>query len=231
MEHCTWADARKSGGSISWAWEGWLPMGMLTLITGEHSIGKSALALRIAASFVRGDNWPDGTSYRGDTGCVLWCESDGTQAVHLERATTWGLPLDRLWSPLPDQLLPVSLYDDRHRGVIMALAREPYVRLVVVDSLQTACGRQEQLYVSATRFLAELAYFTGKPVLLTYHGMLHSDAIERITPVIWVLTPFIPASSWRRLACIKSPLRPISVSWDMTIGDGGVVFKPVLASP
>ena len=46
----TWADLDTLIGPVAWAWEGWLPEGMLTLIVGQFCEGKSQLVLTVMAS-------------------------------------------------------------------------------------------------------------------------------------------------------------------------------------
>ena len=41
--------------SVEWLWEGFIPRGMVTIITGEEGLGKSQLALKIAAMFSAGE--------------------------------------------------------------------------------------------------------------------------------------------------------------------------------
>jgi len=53
----SWADLGNILGPIEWAWEGWLPKGMLTILASESGIGKSALGLRVCASFLSGVDW------------------------------------------------------------------------------------------------------------------------------------------------------------------------------
>ena len=52
---------------LQWLWEGRLPRGKLVTLDGDPSVGKSTLAVDIAARISRGEPWPDGASCkRGD---------------------------------------------------------------------------------------------------------------------------------------------------------------------
>jgi putative DNA primase/helicase len=44
--------------SVSWAWEGLVPMGKLSLMTGDPGVGKSLVALQVAAMMTRGQTCP-----------------------------------------------------------------------------------------------------------------------------------------------------------------------------
>lgn len=47
---------------LEWAWEGMIPFGKLTLLTGEPGVGKSLVALQVAAMVTRGLVRPPGIS-------------------------------------------------------------------------------------------------------------------------------------------------------------------------
>jgi putative DNA primase/helicase len=159
----TWADLDSLIGPIQWRWKNWLPQGMLTIIAGELGVGKSIMALRIAACFLRGDPWPDGTPYTGETGAVLWCEAEAAQAINLSRAKAWGLPLDRIYTPFEDPMVDILLDDPNHREAIATVARREEVLLIVVDSLRGATRGDENSSetIAITKWLAELARDTG----------------------------------------------------------------------
>lgn len=56
--------------SVKWLWNGFIPRGMVTVLTGEEGLGKSQLMLKIASRFTQGfwgDEHPDG---RGPGGLV-----------------------------------------------------------------------------------------------------------------------------------------------------------------
>ena len=56
---------------ISWLWPGRIAAGSLVTIDGESGLGKSVLALDVAANVTRAGQWPDGT----------WCEEPGDVAI------------------------------------------------------------------------------------------------------------------------------------------------------
>jgi putative DNA primase/helicase len=43
---------------VDWAWDGMVPMGKLSLITGDPGVGKSLVALQVAAMMTRGESIP-----------------------------------------------------------------------------------------------------------------------------------------------------------------------------
>ena len=110
----TWADMDKILKPITWAWDGWLANGFLTILASESGMGKSGLLLRICGSFLCGDDWPDGQQFEHEIGGVLWCEAEAAQALNLERAKAWGLPVNQIYCPLGDTLEDINL-DNRDR--------------------------------------------------------------------------------------------------------------------
>jgi len=240
----TWAKMAEQVGPVAWEWAGWLPAGLLTLLVGESGAGKSMVALRIAASYLIGWPWPDGTEFDGSKGGqILWVEAEAAQALNLSRAQGWGLPCEHILSPLANPLDDVNLYDAGHRRAIEELARGEDVRLIVVDSLSEACGGREKAedMMPVVLWLSKLARDVGKPALLLHHlrkrGLLDTGdkiALDRVrgstvivqpARVVWALD--IPNSSQpdnRRLSVIKSNLARFPTSIGLTVGDSGPVF-------
>jgi putative DNA primase/helicase len=237
----TWADVEGLLGPITWAWKPWLPIGMLTILAGESGAGKSALALRLAGCFLRGDPWPDKTAYKGETGLILWCEAEAAQAVNLDRAKKWGLPLDQILTPT-DPLEDVKLDNPDHFNSIYAAAFRPDVRLIVVDSLRGANSRDENSSdtMGMVQKVAGLARDSGKPILLTHHlrkksifdtdsveleRLRGSSAIVQTARLVWALdVPDPTAKNWKRLQVVKSNLAKFPEPVGMTIDDQGVKF-------
>ena len=253
----TWADMEGLIGPVAWDWPGWLPRGFLTILAGEAGLGKSTLALRLCACYLRGDDWPDGTP-GADTGrdkAVLWCETEAAQALNRERARAWGLPLERILTPL-GPLEDVSIDAPAHRAAIARAARQPEVRLVVVDSFSGTGGRSENSSAShmAVRWLAALARDTGKAVLLLHHlrkrslldaaagQTAHKVSLERlrghssiVQPARVVLALDAPnpyRETYKRLSVIKSNLGPFPQPLGFWVAGGGQArFAPALPAP
>jgi putative DNA primase/helicase len=234
----TWAEMLERIGPVAWEWDSWLPSGFLTIVAGEPGQGKSVLCLRIAASYLLGVTWPDGTSFTKDKGAVLWCEAEAAQALNLERAKAWGLPLERIYTPLDDPLADIQLDIPEHQQVVKSLAGQAEVRLIVVDSLRGIHRGDENSSASMeiVKWLAELARDTGKPILLTHHlrkrGILDvgdkvtldrirgSSAIIQAARMVWAIDAPDPGEEVaKRLSVIKSNLARFPDPIGFTIGD------------
>ena len=241
-EYTTWDDMAGVIDPIEWAWRKWLPYGMLCIVAGSPATGKSTLALYIARVFIEGCRWPDGTPYKGGTGSVVWAEAEAAQAINLQRARDWGLPLDRLLTPLSDPLEDINLGDPEHLKSLTQKALLDDVRLVVVDSLRGSHRLDENssLTIEVVHRLAKLAQLSEKPVLLLHHlrkqGKLDgseitidrlrgSSAIVQPARVIWAIdTPDLRNPAVHRLKPIKNNLAPLAQAIGFTISATGIHF-------
>ena len=232
----TWADLEGILGPIEWHWQGWLAPGFFHLLAGQTGAGKSALALRVAACYLKAWPWPSGAAYAGQASKVLWLECESAQALNLQRAKDWGLPLENLICPLKN---PLDTLDwRRHQKAILEAASLDGVGLIVLDSLSGANGgrldENSQTMLQLGSWLAKLAQQTGKPVLATHHtrkrGLRDTGApsldrvrgsgtIPQLSRVVWMLDcpkPSDPQSL--RLSVVKSNLaklpKPIGMSFD-----------------
>lgn len=238
-----WAEMNQQIGSLEWVWQDWMLESMLTMIAAASEMGKSIVALRIASCFLTGAPWPDDTPFTGKLGSVLWLEAESAQAINLDRARKWGLPLDRIITPFRDPLADIILADERHKIQIQARAMQPDVRFIVVDSLSGANDRADEnsaVMLNIVKWLSELAKNTGKPILLTHHlhkrGILDGDCIslDRVrgssaivqTPrVVWALDRPDPATpNNTRMAVIKSNVGRKPKPLGMTIDEYGPHF-------
>jgi hypothetical protein len=246
----TWEDLASVVGSIEWDWNGWLARGLPTVAAGEPGTGKSALALRIAATYIKGLPWPDGSLYSGERGAVLWCEAEAGQAIHLERARAWKLPLKKLLTPLSESQTDIYLDDPAHQAAISHMARRADVRLIVVDSLSGANRGEENSadMREVGKWIAELARDVHKPVLVTHHlrkrGLLDgrdkvaldrlrgSTTIAQFARVVWAIdTPNPAEEDHRRLSVIKSNLAKIPAALGLRVAEQGVTFDAAPTMP
>ncbi len=241
----TWEDLRSLVGPVEWDWPLWVPRALLIMIVAALGVGKSLAALAVARTYLLGEDWPDGTPFDGALGCVLWVETEAGEAINLERAERWGLPLERLLTPYRDPLAAVTLTDSTDRAGITEIAQEADVSAVIVDSLSGGNTRDENsaAMLGVTTWLARLARDTGKPVYLTHHVRkarerdhdprfgLTLDMVRGHTSicqparVIWALDfPSGPGSDIRRLHQIKNNLRRFPDPLGMRIDEEGNVL-------
>ena len=243
-EPSTWADLDAVIGPIEWAWQGWLPKGFLTILVGEPGVGKSILALRLCAAFLgTSELWPDSSRYAAEAGSVLWCEAEAAQPLNLERAKSWGLPLDRLVFPFDDPMRDVQLDNPEHRRAIAALIRREDVRFCVIDSLSGASGGDENSSeaLATVHWIAEQARDSGRPILVNHHlrkrGLFDGDdkvtlarvrgysgIVQPARIVLALDTPDPMDEDTKRLSVIKSNLGRFPEPLGLQITEQGVIF-------
>ena len=236
--HSTMRDLENILGPIAWDWPGWLARGFGTLIAAEPGTGKSMLALRVAACFLLGWPWPDGTPYTGERGRVLWCETEAGQAMNLQRAHDWGLPVDQILFPTGNPLDNISLEDPRHLESIRRLSELEDVRLIVVDSFSGSHGKDENDTDAGRviRGVAEIARDNDRPLLITHHlnklyrsnritltNVRGSTAIAQFVRMIWAMDKPDPDKSEAiRMYTIKNNLGPLASEIGLTITANGM---------
>jgi putative DNA primase/helicase len=237
-------------GPIEWQWNQWLASGILAMIASESGEGKSAIALRIAQSFLQGKPWPDGTPFTGEPGKVLWCETEAGHAVNLERALAWDLPLGRIVSPLDDPLHDVMLDNPDHFDALKRAAARDDVRFIVIDSLTGAHNKNERSsddMFPVVKSLASLAQRISKPILLVHHlrkrsifdsldvtldRVRGSSAIVQATRLVWAISrPDLTDDEEKKLHVIKSNIARFPEALGFRIEKSGITFGDPPARP
>jgi hypothetical protein len=153
---------------VAWLWPGRIPLGKVTLLIGDPGLGKSLIALDVAARISRAAPWPE--------------ERVESQATRVEsQNSAAGSPLSTLPSPLPASTLILSAEDDladtirprldacgadsgrvyllpsvadlRHdfKAVRESVERMPDCRLIVVDPLNAYVGPTDTHFQTVVR--------------------------------------------------------------------------------
>ncbi len=239
----SWADLDGLMHGLQWAWPGYWPKGFLTLLGGQQAAGKSMLALWLCRSFLTGEPWPDGASYQGEPGEILWLEAESSQGLNWMRAVAWGLPRERIRTVFDDPLAGFFLDDPNHRKRLTALAWRHEIRAVILDSLSGAHRRSEKDHemLELMTFLADLARDTGKPILASHHPRKRTiiDVGEELTlemfrgsntitqpsrMVLGIDMPDPGRPGVRRLRVLKTNLGVSGPDLGFTIDDAGLHF-------
>jgi len=244
----SYKDLRNSLQPIEWEWKDWLPRGFLTIIAGESGAGKSAVSLRLGACFTDALPWPDGTPCTNN-GHILWCETEASQSVNLDRITKWGISVEKILIPTDNPLEDINLDNPSHRKLILKAASQPGVKALFFDSLSGGHKRDENStrMLELVKFLAALARDRNIPVILIHHlrkkGHLDDNTVEmdrlrgsssilQSARVIWALDDPDSSSGNKRLRVIKSNLgdKPNPIGY--RVDENGVHFgnTPMLIS-
>lgn len=81
---------------IAWLWNGYLPLGKLTLLAGAGGTGKSTLAFSMASIVSTGGYWPDGTRCNVAGNSLIWISEDDPADVIKPRLKAMGAATSRI---------------------------------------------------------------------------------------------------------------------------------------
>lgn len=165
---------------VEWLWQSRIPRGKITVLDGDPGVGKSMLAIALAAHITTGRMWPDGAPCRPGSVMFMYGE-DGvgdTLAPNLDTAGADSdkvLALDSVIGGVTDDGVPILR--DPHLGDIQqieAAVLEHGVALVVIDVLMAFLpdgtdSHKDQDVRKLLRRLKEMAERTGAAVLLLRH--------------------------------------------------------------
>lgn len=168
---------------VEWVWPQRIPRGRLSLLAGDPGIGKSFVALDIAARVSRGGPWPDWPHVTQKPENVLvFSMEDDLQDTIRPRLVAAGADLSRI--SVVDGIMNVpSRRDERvHRRFcipndLRTLHRVIFdlkpLKLIVLDPVMGYCGRGDGTGVSSIHAMlapvAALAARTGVTILGTIH--------------------------------------------------------------
>jgi DNA polymerase III delta prime subunit len=184
---------------IKWLWEGRIPLGKVTLLEGEPGVGKSTLALELAARVSRGAGMPfqKGHLEHKPANVVLFSGDDGLADTVRPRLDSAHADHSHIWSV------------DREIDKDDVAQLKP--TLIILDPLSCyICMSCEQGPVEVLRALGRLAKETGAAILALQS--VGEDLKDNWTPEFYGtprsvlhLTPV--GHGGRRLAVSKSNLR------------------------
>jgi hypothetical protein len=97
VELATAADLIRANATIRWAWDGWLPFGVLAVLASDPGVGKTRFAADLLRRAYHALPWPDGTPATLPKGSkALWVAADNN---HPELGTlpgAFGFPPEAL---------------------------------------------------------------------------------------------------------------------------------------
>lgn len=157
---------------VEWMWEGFIPRGMVTILTGEEGLGKSQLAMKIVAEYSKREEW-GGKNAQDDSpgGLVkLYSAEDPLHQVLAPRVKANGANMRHVFAEGIDiqTFLPDGI-DDIARGI-----EELGISLIVIDPVIAYIGAkhdsnsaQDVRYIM--RKLADLAEVSDTIII----GVMH----------------------------------------------------------
>ena len=219
---------------VPWLWPGWIPEGSVTVLDGNPGVGKTLIALDLAARVSMGRTMPDGRSGLGQPGGVVLVTGDDVKYSVMPRLEVVGADMTRIdHLPRAGDRLPT----DTDFGAIFGAVRAADARLVVLDHLlpivspsATSCTDED--VGSALARLARLAARTRTAVLVTrdLYGGKEDQRIEGIRNISGVWTRLIAGpdpqdgqrSVLRRITSDPSTTSVASLQFAMVVDADGV---------
>jgi len=144
---------------VSWAVDGWLPLGKLTLLSGDPKLGKSFLTLSFASAISTGSHWPnaDGLPTKKGSVIILSSEDDAADTI-VPRIESLGGDLSkfkflrgvRKTAESPE--VPLLLDEDLHH-LETAIRDTGDVSMVSVDPIMAYTGGVDTYKTSEVRAL------------------------------------------------------------------------------
>jgi hypothetical protein len=153
---------------LEWLWPNYVPLGTLGILAGAPKVGKSAVAVDIAARVTTGRPMPDGSE--GVKGCVLMvAPEDGPDGARVRFEAAGG---NLALFGLIGEDTPPSFPDDT--AELEKTIRAHDVRLVVIDNLEAVAAHKVEMNKAkdVTEMLAPLqavAKRTGASILAIEH--------------------------------------------------------------
>jgi putative DNA primase/helicase len=175
--------------AIRWIWNGWLAAGKFHVLAGSPGVGKSTIALALAATITSGGRWPDGT--RAAPGNVLiWSGEDDPADTLVPRLIASGADMARIWvvGDVREGDDRVAFDPARHMGALeLQATRIGGVALVMVDPVVSAVAGDSHKNAEVRRSLqplVDLATRLDCAMLGISHftkGTAGRDPTERVT--------------------------------------------------
>lgn len=165
---------------VEWLWGGYLPKGKLVTLDGDPGLGKSTLALSLAAPVTTGGRWPDGTKCEHPGAVLLLSAEDGLADTVRPRLDAAGADVTKVHAfegiPFTDAdgnvgLMPLTLGNINE---LRSAIRETGAVLLIVDVLMAylpsgSDAHKDQDVRAILSRLTRLADETGCTVVLIRH--------------------------------------------------------------
>jgi hypothetical protein len=233
---------------VNWLWRGRLPMGRLVLLAGDPGIGKSFVALDIAARISTGASWPDSPGCpRDPVNVLVFSIEDDARDTIAPRLKQAGAALDRVC--LVEGIFrrpPIRGTDFKRRfrvpedlpSLRKAILDLYPVKLVVFDPIMAYCGKGDGSGVSSIHAmlapLAEMAMEMAVTVLCTIHlkngagrraiyRMAGNPAFTTASRSVWGLVRDPHDAKRRLMVPVKMNLCPATEGLAFRIEDEGTV--------
>jgi putative DNA primase/helicase len=132
---------------MEWLWPGRIAIGSLTLLAGDLDMGKTYLAMELAARVSRGETWPDGRANLGPNKVLLFNQEDHLRSMAYAALEAAGADMTQIVAPWlvreggpgRERERPVNLKRDLD-SLERMVAEMRWCRLVIIDPIHAHMG-------------------------------------------------------------------------------------------
>lgn len=121
--------------SVKWLWYPYIPIGKITIMQGNSGIGKTMLALNIAAALSNGEQLPGDTEPREPINIIYNTAEDGFGDTIKPRLRSAGADLTRI-NTINERVNTVTMTDERIENGVYELG----AKLLILDPIQAYLG-------------------------------------------------------------------------------------------
>lgn len=121
--------------SVKWLWYPYIPLGKITIMQGNSGIGKTMLALNIAAALSRGEMLPGDSSRREPISIIYNTAEDGLSDTIKPRLIAAGANLEKI-NTINERISTITMTDMR----LETSVAETGARLLILDPIQAYLG-------------------------------------------------------------------------------------------
>lgn len=155
---------------IEWLWHPIIPYGMITIMEGDPGVGKSYLAMHMAAQVSSGGSLPDGTKLRRGKVLYLSAEDDPAYTIR-PRIDAMGGDPDRI-----RYQSRYSAFDDEGLKILWKEVRSTAPTLIIIDPLYAFVPSAADMYkpneIRALLFqISEIATYAGSAMLIVKYNL------------------------------------------------------------
>lgn len=126
--------------SVKWLWYPYIPLGKITIMQGNSGIGKTMLALNIAAALSNGEPLPGDTEPREPISIIYNTAEDGLGDTIKPRLRSAGANLTRI-NTINERVNTVTMTDERIENCICELG----AKLLILDPIQAYLGAKTDM--------------------------------------------------------------------------------------
>lgn len=121
--------------AVKWLWYPYIPLGKITIMQGNSGIGKTMLALNIAAALSKGEPLPGDTAPREPINIIYNTAEDGLGDTIKPRLLAAGADCTRI-NTINERVNPVTMTDGRLEESIAEVG----AKLLILDPIQAYLG-------------------------------------------------------------------------------------------